>query len=102
VVSDDDAQRRDAGEAFLEVFAMSLDRSAEGPGIHAIGTDADRAAPAAGAERQNLVETIKQAGPLLGLDQPGELRTIRGKLRRGEPLVEILQRLLLEGLFDLD
>ena len=65
VVGQDDVQRLDAGKALLEVFAVSLDGGAERPQVHAIGADADGAAPAAGAERQDLVEAIEQAGPLL-------------------------------------
>ena len=81
---------------------MSLDGGAERPEVHAVGTDADGAAPAAGAERQDLVEAIEQAGPLLLLDQPFELRPIGGELGLGEPLAQVLEGLFLGGSVDLD
>ena len=43
---------------------MSLNGGGQRPEVHAIGADADGAAPAAGAERQDLVEAVEQAGPL--------------------------------------
>src|SRR5262245_63090111 len=75
---------------------MSLDRSAECPAVHAVGADADRSAPAAGAEGEDLVEAVEQAGPLLLVDEPFELRPIGGELRLGEPLLEVLEGLFLE------
>src|SRR5262249_42653738 len=94
--------RRDAGEAFLEVLAVPLDRGAERPEVHAVGPDADGPAAAAGAERQDLIEAIEQAGPLLLANEPFELRPIGGEGRVGEPLLEILERLFLESGISVD
>ena len=76
---------------------MSLDRGAERPAIHAVGPDADRTAAAAGAEGENLVETVEQAGPLLLFDEPLELRPVGGEVGLGEPLPQVLEGLVLEG-----
>ena len=76
---------------------MPLHRGAEGPEIHAIGADADRAAPPAGAERHDLIKAIEQAGPFLLIDQPFNLRLVRGEFRLGQPALEILGGLLLVG-----
>ena len=65
VIGENDAQRLDAGKLLLEIFAMSLNGGPQRPGVHAIGTDADRAAPPAGAEGQDLIEAIEQSRPLL-------------------------------------
>ncbi len=95
-------QRLDAREFLLEIFAMSLDRSAERPEIHAVGTDADGPAPAAGAEGKDLVEAIEQPRPLLLLDEPMELRPVGSELGGTEPLGEVFQRLILDGGVGLD
>ena len=81
---------------------MSLHRGAERPEVHAVGADADGPAPAAGAERQDLVEAIEQPGPLLLLDEPFELRPIGGELGGTEPLGEVFSRLILDGGVGLD
>ena len=75
---------------------MALNGGGERPEVHAVGADADGAAPAAGAERQNLVEAIEQAGPLALVDQPFELRPVGGEVRLGQPLAQAYERLLLE------
>src|SRR5438105_6875307 len=81
---------------------MSLDRGGQCPDVHAVGANTDRPTAAAGAERQDLVETVEQAGPLLPLDEPFELRPIRGELRSGQPWPQELQGLCLEGVVYLD
>src|SRR6516162_5687960 len=91
VVGEHNLQGFDSRESFLEVFAVPLHRGAERPSVHAIGADADWAAAAAGAKRQNLKETVEQAGPLLALDQPFELRPIRCESWLGEPLMKIFE-----------
>ena len=68
---------------------MALNGGAERPEVHAVGADADGAAAAAGAEGQDLVEAVEQAGPLLALDEPFELRAVGGELRGGEPVGEV-------------
>src|SRR6266542_5546920 len=92
----------EVGKTLLEVLAMSLDGGGQGPEVHAIGTDADGPAASAGAERQDLVEAIEQAGPLLRLNEPLELRAVGGELRAGQPLPEKLQGLLRNGRVRLD
>src|SRR5262249_24760936 len=74
-----------------------LDGGAERPQVHAVGADADGPAAAAGAEGQDLVEAVEQAGPLLLADEPLELGAVDGELGPGEPLGEGLQRLFLQG-----
>ena len=61
-----------------------------------MGPIADGAAAAAGAEGQDLVEAVEQAGPLAGLDQPFQLRPVGGEVRLGQPRTQVLQRLFLE------
>src|SRR5262249_24345118 len=68
VVGDDDVEGFDAGETLLEVLTVALDGGAERPEIHAVGTDADGAAAATGAEGNDLVKAVQQAGPLARLD----------------------------------
>src|SRR5262249_32969563 len=102
VVGQHHLQRLDAGEALLEVLAVALDRSAERPAVHAVGANADRPAPAAGAEGKDFKETIEQSGPLLPLNQPFDLRPIVGELGSGEPLAEIAEGTLLESRVRLD
>src|SRR5262249_41106018 len=102
VVDDHDAERVGAGEFLLEVFAMSLDRRGQRPGVHAVGADTDRSTPAAGAEWQDLVEAVQQPGPLLLANEPFELRPIGSELRLGEPLFEVLERLLLDRAVHVD
>ena len=70
---------------------------AQGPEVHAIGTDADRAAPASGAEREDLIEAIEQAGPLFLLDEPFQLRPISPEFRFFQPVLEKLERLFAHG-----
>src|SRR5262245_40332493 len=81
---------------------MSLNTGAEGPAIHAIRPDADSPAPPARDDRNNLVETIEQPGPLPGLDLPFDLRAIRSELGGGEPALEIFERLFPLGGLRLD
>ena len=81
---------------------MALNGSGERPEVHAVGSDADGAATAAGPERQDLAETVEQAGPLFGLDQPFELRPVGGEVRLGQPLAQVFQRLFLERVVGLD
>jgi hypothetical protein len=98
VVGQDDAERALAGEAFLEVLAVALDRGRQGPQVHAIGADADGPAASAGAEGKDLVEAVEQPGPLFGLDQPLELRPVRSELGPGKPLGEVLKGLPSEAI----
>src|SRR4029077_5823101 len=58
VVSDHHSQWLDAGKTLLQILAVSLHRSAEGPHVHPVEADADRAPASAGAERENLVEAV--------------------------------------------
>src|SRR5262249_55830966 len=95
-------QRLDAGKPLFQVFAMSLDGGSEGPKVHAIRSDADRAAAAARAEREDLVEAIEQARPLLLADEPLDLRSIGGKFLGGEPVPKMLEGLLLERRIGVD
>ena len=97
VVGEHDAERRHAGEAFLQILAVSLDGSGQCPQVHAVGPDAHGAAPPAGAERQDLVKAVEQAWPLLAPDQPFQLRPVRGELGLGQPLAQVFQRLPLEA-----
>src|SRR5215813_8064864 len=90
------------GKTLLEVLAMSLNGGGQGPEVHAVGPDADGPAASAGAERENLVEAIKQAEPLLRLDEPLELWAVGGELGPGQPLSEKLQCLFLKGRVRLD
>ena len=76
---------------------MSLDRGAERPEVHAVGPDADRPAPAAGAEGQDLVEAIEQAGPLLLFDEPLELRPVGANSGAVSHWVQEFDGLVLEG-----
>ena len=80
---------------------MPLHGRAQRPGIHAIGTDAHRPAAAARAEGQNLVEAVEQSRPLLALDEPCQLRAVRGKFLVREPLSEEAEGLLFDLLVDL-
>src|SRR5262249_18909085 len=83
--------------ALFQILAVSLHGGDERPEVHAVGADADSAAAAAGAERQDLVETVEQAGPLLLIDEPFELRPVRGGLRVGQPLAGVFERLFLQS-----
>src|SRR5262249_43818738 len=86
----------------LQILTMPLDRSAEGPQVHAIGSDADGSAAAACAERQDLIEAVEQPGPFLFVNEPLDLRAIGRELGTGKPALEVLQRLLLRGAVGLD
>ena len=102
VVGEGDLEIADVRETFVEVLAMSLDGRGERPRIHSIGSDADRTAPPAGAEGENLVEAIEQAGPFLLADQQLDLRPIRGELRALEPAAQVLDgRVAVNGI-DMD
>src|SRR5262249_24454489 len=96
------AQWLDAGEAFLEVLAVALDGSSEGPEVHAVRSEADGAAATAGAERQDLVEAVEQARPLFGLDEPLELRPVSSEFRLGEPAPQEREGLVLESRIGVD
>src|SRR4051812_8944304 len=60
IVGQHDTERLNTGETLLEIFAVALDGSTESPEVHPVGADADGTAPAAGAERKNLVKAIEQ------------------------------------------
>ena len=92
VVGQGDAQGAGLGEVLAEILAMALHAGGERPGVHAVGADADRAAPPAGAEGQDLVEAVEQPGPLGRADEPFDLRAIGLELRLGQPLGEVAER----------
>ena len=102
VESQDDGQRVDVREAPLQVFAVTLNAGTEGPEVHAIGADADGAAPPAGAERHDLVEGIDKQRPLRIRDQPFELRSVRREVGVGEPLGQVREREFLESGIGID
>ena len=102
VEGEHDVQRLHAGEALLQVFAVPLHARAERPEVHAVRADADRAAPAAGAERQDLVERVEQHRPLLGLERAIRVAADTRRSRLGEPDAEIGKRLVLERRIGVD
>ena len=74
------------GNCSLRYSQWPWTEAAERPEVHAVGADADGPAPAAGAERQDLVEAVEQAGPLPRGDEPFDLRPVGGEVGLGEPL----------------
>ena len=76
---------------------MALNRGGQRPEVHAVGADADGPAPAAGAERQDLVKAVEQADPLPFADQPLQLGPVGREVRLDEPPAQMPERLLLEG-----
>src|SRR5207249_604841 len=76
IISQHDPKRLDAGKPLSEVLTMSLDRRSQRPKVHPVRPNADRTAPAAGAEGEDLVEAVEQPSPLLLANQPLELRPV--------------------------
>ena len=78
----------------LEDYLLRLRRAYERPAEDGLAPYAglvrrpDGAAPPPGAEGKNLVEAVEQAGPLLLLNEPFELRAVGGEGGVGEPGAE--------------
>ena len=81
---------------------MPLDAGTERPQVHAVGPDADGAAPPAGAERHHLVEGIDEHRPVRGFDQPFQLRTVEREFGLSEPGGEVGGRPVLERRVHID
>src|SRR5262249_7717330 len=56
--------------------------------------DADRSPPTSRSKWKNLIKPVQQTGPLLGNDEPFELRPIRCELRFCQPPAQVFQCLL--------
>ena len=79
-------------ELFFQILGMALGRGLDGPGVDPVGANAHRAAPAPGAEGDDLVEGIQEKIPVSGFDQVFDLGPIVLKCRLADPACKPFQR----------
>jgi hypothetical protein len=84
VIGDDDGERA-LPKSLAQVDAVALNRRAQGPGVDAVGADADGPTATARAEGDDLVERVEEQLPAPGVGQGVNHREGLGGRGVGEP-----------------